>query len=138
MTQAAQAQARYNLHDFKAGGPADDPDVCRSCYGSKSEHGSVPTAALNDPQQQSATVLTTADQTIHQDRHAEYGTAEDSFGRIAKLWSTYLDKEVDAHDVAMLMVLLKVSRSATDHKLDTYVDMAGYAALGYRMTKGDT
>lgn len=88
-----------------------------------------------DRQDLSREVLRTADSTIHTARHQEYGTAEDSFGRIANLWEDYLGIPIDAHDVAMLMVLLKVSRAKTDKKLDTYVDLAGYAALGYRVSQ---
>lgn len=88
-----------------------------------------------DKQDYSREVLSTADSTIHTDRHAEYGTAEESFGRIANLWEDYLGIPIDAHDVAMLMVLLKVSRAKTDKKLDTAVDICGYAALGYRVSQ---
>jgi hypothetical protein len=95
---------------------------------------------VSDPQDLSREVLDVASSTIHKDRDEEYGSAEESFTRIAALWTTYLqdrlvhDAVIDGHDVAMLMVLLKVSRAITDNKLDTYVDLAGYAALGYRLT----
>lgn len=75
-------------------------------------------------------VLQTADKIIHGDRHEAYGSAVESFNRIAALWSSYLGHVVNGHDVAMMMVLMKVSRTKTDFKLDSYVDMAGYAALG--------
>jgi hypothetical protein len=41
--------------------------------------------------------------------------------------------EVDGYDVALLMVLMKVSRAATDVKDDTFVDIAGYGALAARL-----
>lgn len=88
-----------------------------------------------DPKDHSRQVLVTAGQTIHGDRHEEYGSAEESFTRIAQLWEDYLGVPITSHDVAMLMVLLKVSRAKTDRKLDTYVDLAGYAALGYRVSQ---
>lgn len=75
-------------------------------------------------------VLETADTIIHGDRHEAYGSAVESFNRIGALWSTYLGHVINGHDVAMMMVLMKVSRTKTDFKLDSYVDMAGYAALG--------
>ena len=60
----------------------------------------------------------------------EYGEPEESFGTIATMWSTYLGYPVDKHDVACMMVLLKVARSMGGRrKLDNYVDMCGYAAL---------
>jgi|TARA_R100001509_G_C4872481_1_gene217242 hypothetical protein len=46
------------------------------------------------------------------------------------LWSVYLDKDITAHDVAMLMLLLKVARTKSPNPTkDTYVDMVGYSAI---------
>lgn len=65
------------------------------------------------------------------ERQKQYGTPEDNFGIIAKLWSIYLGKTVTAMDVAVMMGLLKIARiksgTATD---DCFVDLAGYAACG--------
>lgn len=77
-------------------------------------------------------VLVQAEAVIHGDRAQTYGPAEDSFARIAELWSTYLDTKIDAYDVAMLMVLMKVSRSKHSIHMDNFVDIAGYAALAPR------
>jgi hypothetical protein len=83
----------------------------------------------------SAQILAEAAQVIHGERAASYGPAEDSFARIGALWTSYLGVRVDAYDVAMLMVLLKVSRSRTDLATDTFVDIAGYAALAPRCAR---
>lgn len=86
----------------------------------------------------SARILSEADRMIHGARAEEYGPAEGSFARIGAFWTTHLaDKlkpgeEVDGYDVALLMVLMKVSRAATDIKDDTAIDIAGYAALSMR------
>lgn len=65
------------------------------------------------------------------ERQDQYGTPENNFGRIAKLWTAYLGYEVSSVDVAMMMAMLKIARiktgSATD---DSFVDLAGYAACG--------
>ena len=77
-------------------------------------------------------ILNTAAELISGDRAATYGDATVSHQRIADLWSTYLGTPVSAVDVAMCMVLLKVSRSKGGDKpgkMDTFVDIAGYAAL---------
>jgi hypothetical protein len=64
-------------------------------------------------------------------RQSQYGTPEDNFGRIAAMWGVYLGVDVRAHDVANMMILLKVVRSQNmPAKSDTWVDVAGYAACG--------
>lgn len=65
------------------------------------------------------------------DRGLNYGSPEDNFGRIAKLWAAYLGHPVSTHDVANLMVLMKVARlqNSPTH-LDSWTDIAGYAACG--------
>lgn len=65
------------------------------------------------------------------DRGLNYGSPEDNFDRIAKLWAAYLGHPVSAHDVASLMVLMKVARlqNSPTH-LDSWTDIAGYAACG--------
>lgn len=69
------------------------------------------------------------------DRQADYGSAAQSFGRIADLWTIYLGPRLNRHltpiDVAQMMVLLKVSRSVTTPKRDTFVDQAGYSRLAH-------
>jgi hypothetical protein len=71
------------------------------------------------------------------ERQDQYGTPENNFGRIAKLWSAYLNFEVNSVDVAMMMALLKIARvktgTATD---DSFVDLAGYSACGAELKGG--
>lgn len=70
-------------------------------------------------------------------RNQAYGNVEDNFDRIASLWSIYLDTAVTPIDVAMMMVLLKAARVSTGgvSHYDNYVDVAGYAACAYEITK---
>jgi hypothetical protein len=65
------------------------------------------------------------------DRQADYGSAIASFKRIAAFWSTYKGVTFTPLDVAQMMVLLKVSRSITSPKRDTFVDQAGYSRLAH-------
>lgn len=82
------------------------------------------------------TVLDEAKRCICTDRQNQYGSPENSFNYISDLWTAYMrnDKKEDViispTDVAIMMILLKVARTAR-HKSysDNYVDMAGYAAL---------
>lgn len=75
-------------------------------------------------------ILAAAHHCITQDRQDQYGDAEDSFGLIAAYWSAHLDAHVSAHDVAVMMVLLKLARArANPAHADSYVDAAGYSAI---------
>jgi hypothetical protein len=64
-------------------------------------------------------------------RRQDYGGVEESFERIAKLWSVVLDHEVTAEQVAICMVQLKLARLfVSPQHTDSWVDIIGYAALG--------
>jgi|TARA_X000001388_G_scaffold71287_1_gene60965 hypothetical protein len=63
------------------------------------------------------------------DRQEEYGDKLKNHQNIAKLWSIFLEKEITAHDVAICMALVKVARLMHQHKKDSYLDMAAYAAI---------
>ncbi len=77
-----------------------------------------------------AEILGAAKSCVCGQRQEDYGTPEDNFTIISKLWNAYLgDNVTDANDVAMMMALLKVARIATGtFKEDSYIDLAGYAA----------
>lgn len=84
-----------------------------------------------------AEILDTAKRIVTGDREQQYGSPEDNFATIAGFWTTYLEREVTAHDVAMMMVLLKVARIQSGQvKADNYVDLAGYAACAAEMAGG--
>lgn len=74
------------------------------------------------------------------DRNVDYGDPYDDFETTASLWHFYLSRIaerrkglfIDAHDVAAMMIMLKVSRlSWTPGKRDHWADIAGYAACGW-------
>lgn len=65
------------------------------------------------------------------DRSATHGPAEQTFGRIAALWSAYLDAPVAPADAAAMLALLKVARiRGNPAHCDNWIDLAGYAACG--------
>lgn len=76
-------------------------------------------------------VLQQAEHIVSDTRAAEYGDVTDNFQRIADLWRAAFGWELDAEDVALAMVLVKIARLRTNplHH-DSWVDIAGYAALG--------
>jgi hypothetical protein len=77
-------------------------------------------------------ILNEAVRCVCADREQQYGSPENNFSLIARLWREYLDCDnpITAHDVAMMMALLKVARIASGQtKEDNYIDLAGYAAL---------
>jgi len=67
------------------------------------------------------------------DRASDYGDANESFARIAKLWSAYTCTPILPWDVAQMMILLKVSRAKTSRKRDTLVDIVGYAECASKL-----
>ena len=67
------------------------------------------------------------------DRASDYGDANESFTRIAKLWSAYTGMTISPWDVAQMMILLKVSRAKTSRKRDTLVDIVGYAECASKL-----
>ena len=67
------------------------------------------------------------------EREHDYGDAATNHTRIAALWTAYLGHPVTAHDVAMCMVLVKVSRAKAGRREDNYEDMQGYAEIGRRL-----
>lgn len=79
--------------------------------------------------------LDTAKKMVCGEREQDYGTPEDNFATIAKLWNTYLKvSAITPKDVSMMMALLKIARIATgDGTSDSFVDLAGYAACGYEI-----
>ncbi len=83
-------------------------------------------------------ILTDAEKLINGDRNNAYGPPSQDFERTAIMWSAYLDGRtiLEAHDVAAMMCLLKVSRlSWQPDNQDSWTDLAGYAACGYETTQ---
>ena len=79
-------------------------------------------------------ILKEASRIISTDRADDYGPADESFKRIARLWTAYLDVAVSPMDAANMFVLSKVQRTLmSPSKDDTWIDIAGYAALAGEM-----
>ena len=71
-------------------------------------------------------------------RQHEYGNKKENHENISRLWSAYLDHPISAHDVSILMLLLKVARAKFGNpSSDTYIDMVGYSAIAGELCDED-
>lgn len=84
-----------------------------------------------------ADILAAATAAVTRDRAATHGDAENTFGRIAALWSARLGITVTPAQVAILMIDLKTARAWSNPRhRDNWIDMAGYAACGGELAEG--
>jgi hypothetical protein len=84
-------------------------------------------------------ILTTAGDAIDGDRDRAYGSAHDNWQRIAAMWSQILGVDVTPAQTGLCMIAVKVSRLInTPAHDDSWVDLAGYAALGGEVAAGRT
>lgn len=75
------------------------------------------------------TILEEAEDIINGPRREAYGPVEESFERIARVWSGILGKPVTGKQVALMMIGLKVCREANSSHRDNLVDIVGYTLL---------
>lgn len=98
----------------------------------------------------------TRDETLDQaracvcgNREQDYGSPENNFRTIARMWGDYLyaiglipktgSGGLCPSDVAAMLGLLKIARIASRHaKNDNWVDLAGYAACGAELQALET
>lgn len=77
-----------------------------------------------------AEILDTAKEYVTKDRAATHGSAEANFGLIAAYWSAHLNKNIKAHDVAVMMCLFKLARMKSNPAhIDSSQDLCGYGAI---------
>lgn len=82
-------------------------------------------------------ILKKAKELITGDRNDTHGDAFQNHAEIAEFWNIFLDKKlqpmasITAEDVALMMVLMKISRNSQGKKsnIDNFIDMCGYAAI---------
>jgi len=84
-------------------------------------------------------ILLEAIKCVCTDRNEQYGEPEDNFSCIAEYWQKFLEDHcveygagvcITPEDVAIMMMLFKIARYITADRptVDTFVDIAGYAA----------
>lgn len=72
-------------------------------------------------------ILSTADKVVSGTRQGDYGHPYYNFRKISRLWSEYLDLDINPTDVALMMVMLKIARlQNTPTHEDSLIDIAGY------------
>ena len=81
-------------------------------------------------------ILRKAAELVSTKRESSHGDAFKNHSQIADLWSVFLDdklkpmKDITPGDVAVMMCLLKISRSTMgDFNVDDFVDGAAYMAI---------
>jgi len=87
-----------------------------------------------DETEQYENLLKESDALIHGARNSDYGHPLDDFSDTADYWTTWCHardllqepKSFTPEDVAMMMVLLKISREGRRHKQDNLIDGPGY------------
>ena len=78
-----------------------------------------------------ADILHAAETCVCGKREQDYGSPENNFEIIAGFWTVYKGIPFTPNDVAMMMALLKVARiKSGGGTVDSFVDLAGYAACG--------
>lgn len=101
-------------------------------------------SSRNEAPKTRADILDAAKQCVCKDRNDQYGEPEESLGAIAEFWQTFLrrkkgvDIEINAEDASAMMILFKIARTTTGKpKIDSWIDMAGYAACGGEIQEGE-
>lgn len=119
----------------------DEYEAVAACMGLKMDELLTPSDEVAEPEEppffetERGRILYAAIGAVCCDREEEYGSPADNFRLTAQLWSDYLQTKISAGDVALMMVLLKVSRVKCGHpKADSFVDMAGYSAIAGELT----
>jgi hypothetical protein len=79
-------------------------------------------------------VAVEAEGIINGARRDAYGPVEESFQRIADLWSPIFGTQVTVQQVSAAMIVMKVARElGGEHHRDNLVDICGYALLWDRL-----
>ena len=120
----------------------DEYEAVAACMGLKLDELLTPSDEVAEPEEEPpffeterGRILYAAIGAVCCDREEEYGSPGDNLRLTAQLWSDYLQTKISAGDVALMMVLLKVSRVKSGRpKADSFVDMAGYSAIAGELT----
>tara|TARA_R100000544_G_scaffold35336_1_gene22618 strand:- start:535 stop:921 length:387 start_codon:yes stop_codon:yes gene_type:complete len=78
----------------------------------------------------SSELLIKASELVNGDRQVDYGDKLINHVNISNLWSAYTNFQINPHDVAVMMCLLKIARLKQGSRTeDTYLDASAYMAI---------
>jgi len=90
-----------------------------------------------------SSILTEAEEIVNGARATDYGSAKESFEKIANITNLLLDKDdkdllageasICAEIVCKVLIAVKLTRQSNKHKRDNLVDLCGYAELLNRL-----
>lgn len=72
---------------------------------------------------------------VLKDRQETYGSPEEAFTRIGRMWGAILNTDdIPAHEVDLMMIALKIIRIANNpqHE-DSWLDLSGYIRHGRKI-----
>jgi hypothetical protein len=72
---------------------------------------------------------------VIKDRGEVYGHPANVHAKVARLWSAYLGTDIEAKDVALMMLLFKLGREMNSHNEDNVVDAHGYLSAYERILR---
>ena len=78
-------------------------------------------------------IIQEAESLVNGQRAQDYGDINESFTRIAGMWSAYLGVTITPHDVVNMMIQLKVSRARNSRKYDSFLDIVGYVLCAEKL-----
>lgn len=78
-----------------------------------------------------AEILDTAKVLVTGNRQAAHGKPEETFGKLADIWSAMLGVPITPEQAALMLAALKIARAWNNPQHDdNWIDLAGYAACG--------
>jgi|31_taG_2_1085359.scaffolds.fasta_scaffold23151_2 hypothetical protein len=83
------------------------------------------------------TIAVDALRLVDEDRQEKYGNYDENLSRIAEMWSGFLGTDISAMDVALMMVLVKISRSKAGYARDNAVDGVAYFLIHDSLARYD-
>lgn len=93
---------------------------------------SIRSGLMTDP-----TIAVDALRLVDEDRKEQYGDYDENLSRIAEMWSGFLGTDITAMDVALMMVLVKISRSKAGYARDNAVDGVAYFLMHDALARYD-